>query len=286
VFLKEGKIPKASCEAELYDVSDVAALMGGSGRLPVDPEQRQESLVSLIETPQAAIQNSTIPGGGGIPARAAVAAQSDYAMEVWRLKADRLGKRNPTDDDYELVPITDDAGLLFADLEKDNIYAIRLINNTDRLAAATVTVDGLNMFVFSEIAGYRALGKVVIPPRSELPNGVLLKGWHHTNAHSYAFQVCDVGESAVVELQGDGPDVQDQIGVITVLFAPAADLSKDETLPADEPKSASLATKKGPLVGQAYVEKDVHIGLDREVISVRYSHPLPPPAAVVAPRRP
>jgi hypothetical protein len=274
--LKVGKTEVYECSTDVYDVSDIAALMGGTGRLSIDPEKRQESLVSLIQTPQAAVQTSTVPGAGVTPGRAAVAEQSDYAMEIWRLKADRLKKRNPTDDDYELVPIADEGGgLLFANLDKDNIYAIRLINNTDRSAAATVTIDGLNLFAFSEVAGYRALGKVVIPPRTELPGGVLLKGWHHTNTHSYAFQVCDVGESAVVGLLGDGPHVQDETGVITVLFAPAADLSKDETLPEDEPKSASLATKKGPLVGQAYVEKDVHIGLDREVISVRYSHPLP-----------
>jgi hypothetical protein len=197
-------------------------------------------------------------------------------VEIWRLKMDRVGKRNPTDEDYEPVPINEeDDAILFAGLEKDNIYAIRLFNNTDRLAAATVTIDGLNMFAFSEVPGYRALGKVLVPPRAERPDGVLFKGWHHTNADSYAFQVCDVGESAVAELQGDGPHIDDQVGVITVRFAAAADLSKGEILPEDEPKSASLATKKGPLVGQTYVDRDVHIGLDREVISVRYSHPLP-----------
>src|SRR5690606_36190657 len=137
---------------------------------------------------------------------------------------------------YEPVPIeTLDGGLLFANLELDNRYAVRLINNTDRLAAATLTIDGLNMFAFSTVAEYQRLGKVLVPPG---PKGVLTKGWHHTNQQSFSFQVSDVGEAAVTELRGADLEVEEEIGVITARFAVAVDLNKGESLPPDEPQTA------------------------------------------------
>jgi hypothetical protein len=274
--LREGRFPRTTCSKEIFDVSDIVALMGGTGTLSPDAEKRPGDLLTSIEKPEPKVEPSQAAPDKTIPARAVAAQKAVYAMEIWRLKADRLNVTDdPTDDDYEPVPIDNQEGLLFAALEADNIYAIRLINNTKQLAAATVTIDGLNMFTFSEVGDYRRLGKVLVPPGAA---GVLIKGWHRNNESSFSFKVSDVGEAAVTELRGSGPEVEEEIGVITCRFAPAADLAKNETLPEDEPKSASLGTSKGPEFRTGYRDMSVKIGLDREVISIRYSHPLPPEA--------
>jgi hypothetical protein len=275
--LREGRFPRTNCSTEIFDVSDIAALMCGTGKLSTDPEKRAEDLQVSIEKPEPKVEPSPVAPEKSktIPARAAAASDAVYAVEIWRLKADRIGTTNPVEDDYELVPIEQQDGLLIAGLELENIYAIRLINTTNQLAAATITIDGLNMFVFSQVPGYKQLGKVLVPPG---PKGVLIKGWHVSNEQSFSFKVSDIGEAAVTELRGTGPEVEEEIGVITCRFAPAADLSKNERLPPDEPKSASIGTSRGPEISAEYRDVQVKIGLDREVISIRYSHTLPPQA--------
>ncbi len=284
--LREGAFKRKTYSQDIFDVSDIVALMGGTGKLSTDPEKRSEDLAKAIENPQPVVEelpnespktraNLVTAQGGPVKGRALPAKDANYAMEIWRLRSDAVDNPNPTDEDYEPVPIeTLDGGLLFANLELDNRYAVRLINNTDRLAAATLTIDGLNMFAFSTVAEYQRLGKVLVPPG---PKGVLIKGWHHTNQQSFSFQVSDVGEAAVTELRGADLEVEEEIGVITARFAVAVDLNKGESLPPDEPQTASLGTRRGPVVGQTYSEMRVKIGLDREVISIRYSHPLPTP---------
>jgi hypothetical protein len=273
-ILREGRFPRTNCSTEIFDVSDILKLMGGTGKLSPAPEKRADDLRDLIEKPAPIIVPSpfALEKDKNISGRAFPRSDAVYAMEIWRLKANRIGTRNPVEDDYELVSIEQKNGLLNADLELENIYAIRLINNTEQLAAATLTIDGINMFAFSKTPGYKRLGKVLVPPG---PKGVLIKGWHVTNGQSFSFKVSDVGEAAIVELRGAGPEVEENVGVIPCSFAPAADLSKNEGLPPDEPKSASIATSRGPEIGAEYREVQVKIGLDREVISIRYSRGLP-----------
>ncbi len=271
--LREKNIKKKTLTVDIFDVSDIAALIGGTGKLSAKPEKRFESLVTTTQKPEPKIEATLVKGGGDVPASVRAAEDGQFAVEVWRLKADRLEVSTPADSDYEPVPVEElDGGLLFVGLEQENRYAVRLINNTKRLAAATVTIDGLNMFAFSQVPAYKALGKVLVPPG---PNGVIIKGWFHTPDESFAFEVCDVGDAAVTKLRGAGLEVEEEVGVITVRFADAIDVAKGETPLADEPPTASVGTKKGPVVGQKYGEMNVKIGIDREVISLRYSHPLP-----------
>ncbi len=290
--VREGAFKRKTYSEDIFDVSDIVALMGGTGKISTDPEQRAQDLAKTIEEPKPVVEETSTkfasevktpdalntPEPPKVKARAIAAQNADYAMEIWRLRADSVNNPNPIEADYEPVPIEEiEGGLLFASLDIDNRYAVRLINKTDRLAAATLTIDGLNMFAFSTVPEYQRLGKVLVPPG---PKGVLVKGWHNTNENSFAFQICDVGEAAVTEIGNSGLNVEEEIGVITARFAVAVDLNKGESLPPDEPQTASLGTKRGPVVGQIYTEMRVKIGLDREVISIRYSHPLPPPSSL------
>ncbi len=276
VAVVQDGLTRKTFTADVFNVSNIAAIMGATGVLSLDLNQRGKDLQASITKPEPKIVPSPLEGAAGIPARAAAAKNALYAMEIWRLKRDKVGQTNPADSDYEPLPIeVDTSQFLRVELEQKDLYAVRLINNTKNLAAATLTIDGLNMFTFSDVSDYRGLGKVLVPPG---PQGVLIKGWHRTDERSDSFEVCDVGESAAVGVK-NGPAgqvvVDDKVGVITALFAVALDVDSNSAAPADEPRIISVGTKLGPALNQAYRPMRVKIGENREVISIRYNHPLP-----------
>ncbi len=280
VAVMQDGLPRKRFTADVYNVSDVAAMFGATGVLSVsNSKQRIKDLNTTIVQPAPQVIPAAAPAAGNSPSRALAAKNGQFAVEIWRLKSDKYALPNPSDEDYEPLPIERDTdNFLRVNLELKDRYAVRLINNTPRLAAATLTIDGLNLFAFSEIDNYRKLGKVVVPPG---PKGVLIKGWHRNNNTSNAFEVCDVGESAAAQVQNGASSlvvVDDQIGVISVLFAAAVDVESNDALPSDEPQIASVGTNVGPVLSQKYRETRVKIGLDREIISIRYNHAPPPPA--------
>ncbi len=273
--LREGAILRKTYSEDVFAYSDIAMLMGGTGKLPTVADQLSEALASSIQEPRPQVLASPLAEAAGVRARAAASENADYAMEIWRLKPDKQDIANPTEADYEPVPLEEfEGGLLLSALESGNTYAVRLVNNTQRLAAATLTIDGVNLFAFSDVPEYRKLGKVLVPPG---PKGAFIKGWHRTNEESSTFQVSDVGEPLVnnPEAARVGLQAEGEIGVITAQFAVAVKPAEGETFPDDEPQFASLGMKRGPVIAANVQEQRVKIGVDREVISIRYTHGLP-----------
>jgi hypothetical protein len=229
------------------DTSEVASLFGAT--VDLDPnlprKQRDEQLTAAIANPAPAITRHTLRSSPDSP----------YGIEIWVRQGD----------DYVPRDITDDEGFAFVDLKPEDIYAIQLINESPHDATVTVTIDGINLFAFSEQQSYRSmiLGKE--------KQRALIKGWHRTNAVSDAFQITSYAKSAAAELLQDGSE----IGSITVQFAAA--WPQDEPPPADElgfklaTRGSGLATGRGPAVDQNYTEvRRVH-GAVRSIVSVRYS---------------
>jgi hypothetical protein len=193
------------------------------------------------------------PGVAGTKLRANP--NSPYAIEVLVER----GKGN-----YQPVTPSDDGGFAFVALQKEDRFAVQLVNDSDHAAAVELTLDGLSMFAFSEHKGYR---HVILKPHST----GLIKGWHRTNELSNKFAIGDYAEGAVKELGASA----DGVGTITATFAAAWDLK--EGPPADE--NSKFRDPFGPAVKRAeevrapYQEVKMELGRVRDVVNVRYKMP-------------
>lgn len=208
-----------------------------------DSMQRQQQLQDQVEKPRPGHLDRT---------RIFAKPDSPYGMEV-------LVKRGSS---YEPCPVRVEGGLVRADLKRDDVYAVRLINNSDHEAAINLTIDGLDLFAFSNAKAAR----LILKPKTT----ALVKGWPRTFAESNEFLVTEYAKSAAYQLKSTG-----DVGVITASFAAAWPLNA--TPPADEPKNptrSSLptnATGHGAPVEEKYVAIERRVGVLRSTVAVRYT---------------
>ena len=84
-----------------------------------------------------------------------------------------------------------DEGQAFVKIDRDEIYAVRLINDADYEVAVRLTIDGISMFAFSEVKNPETdlpkYNYVVVPAKSS----VTATGWHRTDEISDSFQVTE-----------------------------------------------------------------------------------------------
>jgi hypothetical protein len=167
---------------------------------------------------------------------------------------------------YQPVRAAANEGFAFVPLGKSQVFAVKLINDSDHDAAVELTLDGLSMFAFSENKGYR---HILVPKKSN----TLIKGWHRNNMLSDEFVITDYSKSAAAQLLNS----VDSIGTITATFAAAWD--PKEKPPVDE--GAKFRDPFNPAVGRGdpvqtpYKEVVRQRGRVRDVISVRYKKPMP-----------
>jgi hypothetical protein len=237
----------------IFGDATIATLMGLTVKLPPDGDARarDEKLRSSVDKPQTHVQNTRIQAPG-----------APYALEILV----KTGK------DYKPRPAKDKEGFAFVEINRDEVYAVRIINEADHEVAITLTIDGLNMFTFSDIKDAKT-GK---PKYEQLLVGAKstfdIKGWHKDNKQSYEFVVTEYARSAAAEKSESSAD----IGTITVTFAAAWPVNAKP--PADEPpnpgehaRSAGDATGRGKAFTQKYNEVQRQFGVTRAAISVRYT---------------
>lgn len=224
----------------------VASLFGLTVELPPDvsPRERRQKIRESIEEPAARITSSRISAGPSSP----------YSLEV-------LVKTGP--DWVPRAPV-DDEGLAFVELNPEDTYAVRFYNDSPYDAAVTLTIDGLNLFTFSENPAYKQLGVVIIGAKS---SGTIT-GWHRTNDKADSFLVTEYAKSAAAELDQAG-----EIGTITCSVSAA--WTADATPPPDETTRSQAATGRGPEIAAQFRETQRVIGKTRSAISCRYSRPAP-----------
>lgn len=228
--------------------STVTELFGLTVSLPPDqaPRERKKLLRESIDEPKTNFAETRILAGPDSP----------YAIEVLIATPDGLVARAPTNDD----------GLAFVDIKKEETYAIRIHNKSPYDAAVTVSIDGLNMFAFTDVAQYREMGVVIVAAGS---TGTV-RGWHRNNQTSDSFLVTDYAKSAAVELKQ-----MSDIGMISCSFAAAWPQGTEP--PADESvKRNEVATARGAQLEARYQEVARHIGKTRAAVSVRYVKPMVP----------
>jgi hypothetical protein len=156
----------------------------------------------------------------------------------------------------------------FVGIGRGELYEVRLYNYSKLDAAVTLQIDGLNTFAFSDVCDAHGAPKYqyyIVPPSSN----TVIPGWHKRNdgPNNYlSFLVTAYGEGA----SRHAPQPTGKIGIITATFAYAW---SGNTKPAEEEgtRDGGNETGFGPPVTQQATEVQRHIGVVRDVISVRYS---------------
>lgn len=164
------------------------------------------------------------------------------------------------------LPIDVTDGLGFVKINRGDIYSVKVYNHSQYDAAVRLSIDGLNVFTFSELRKHDGTPKYsfYIVPAHKV---VQLKGWHRDNHAVNSFLVTKYADSAAATIN-HGHD----IGTITAVFSAA--WPKGGKRPHDEDfiaKGGPNATGFGPPVEQVVQEVQREVGRMRASISLRYS---------------
>lgn len=235
-----------SYDRGVFGDATLASLFGATVELPAnaDDKARDLALQESLDKSKTALKGPRISPTPGSP----------YGMELMIKSASGYQPRVPQEDD----------GLAFVPIKREEIYAIRLYNDSPHEAAVTLSIDGLNVFTYSENKNY---SQWILPPKSQS----MIIGWHITNERSDSFLVTEYAKSAAAEKLPNSA----KVGTITASFAAA--WPKGSPPPADEPNAPSEfarsadATGRGPQVATKYVEVQRFFGVTRAAVSARYT---------------
>ncbi len=196
---------------EIRDSRLLTSLIGATVSLPPEasPPVANQLIQQAIERPKFVVD--------GTKNRAT--AESPFAIEILVTSKDSA-PRDATG--WHSVPARSARtvnGEPFVDIDRNEVYAIRIHNDlrengNAREAATYVTIDGLDVFTFSEIRD----PKTNIPKYSYYvmpPGKSLVTGWHKTNDRVDSFLVTEFGKGAA---SSQPTLAHGKIGVITVQF--------------------------------------------------------------------
>jgi hypothetical protein len=229
----------------------VTAALGITGAVPADgtPAERADRIRENLANPPG-----QVTGGSKFFADAS----SPYGIEIVSNGA--------------ALPVSLENKVGQCDVPLKQSYIIQCYNNSEYDCAVRVSIDGLNIFHFSEIrqtsgpkAGQPLYDSYVIPAKSF----VQLKGWHKTNERVDSFVVDDLAKGASVIAKQQLAEAK--VGMITCQFCAAWDLNGSP--PPDEPpakKGTPRATGMGPPIGVVVKEAKRNIGVLRSTVALRY----------------
>jgi len=158
-------------------------------------------------------------------------------------------------------------------VEEGDIYQVRLINDTQRDIAVELSIDGVNVFTFSDPAFKLPHTEFGTPVYSyyivERGRVGTVSGWFKNLREVSQFEIAPEGQAAAGRV-----GLLDKIGTISATFRFA--WGADEQPPADEPQLAAagsrgLGTKEGRRQATETDEVRRFVGGPRATVSVRYS---------------
>ncbi len=209
----------------------------------------RDIIKDAVESPQVIATGSVIKASPSSP----------YAIEIM------------VKDPQGFVPAPADAtgGIAQCDVKVEQEFGIRIRNNTSDWVGAQITLDGINMYAFSQNAAWKSLGYMCIPPNSS----PIIKGWHENGDDSLLFKVTDYGSSAAAQL-----GVVEGVGTITVTFFHCEQPKSGEN-PGPQPNASDqgaigFGTRNQMVYRSAPVVADTQqiVG----AVSVKYARPIQP----------
>ncbi len=247
----------------LQDNTTIARVLQPSGSLPTGPpgdqpaqrRERNEKIQKLVKQPESFVDPAR-------PTLVSTSPTSPYAVEILACHIGD-GQTRPT----EGRPARIDKGLARIDLERDEVYEIRIHNNSPDEVAARVFIDGIDVYQFSDDRDPKDATRpkfthFIIPAQSTSQ----IPGWHkrQVGADNFlAFLVTAYGKGASTK----GVKAQGEVGVIQVQF------SRSKPMPADGlPRGADIETGFGPprQGEQKAVVREIEPFID--AVSIRYTH--------------
>jgi hypothetical protein len=240
----------------LFNLATIASLVGITTVTP--PAASQEKAEMKLDQALDKIQSPQLAGTRITPVQDR--ATLPYSIEIL------VGPDQAMPDLKNYVPraaTLDKDGLAFLKINRGEVYAVKVINDSQSDVAVTLTIDGLSMYSFSDNKNY----EVVFVPAGK--SGIIA-GWHRTNDKSDSFLVAEYARSAVARLLPSSST----FGTITASFKAA--WPRDGAPPADEqdPRRntrSAAATARGNPIDAKYVEETRNIGQFRGAVSVRYN---------------
>jgi len=228
---------------QVFDNSLMSSVAGINGSVkPNDSlEKRNTDLYNKSEHPEYSVSNSEVIVG-------------QFGVEVGIFDGHNFTPRAIFEKNHSP----------YVELNHNDQYAIKLINNSDYDVAVLLTVDGINTFHFSEIRndkGEPRYSHWIVGAHSNS----LIKGWHKDLKQMYSFFITDVPNSAAGQLKSVG-----SIGVINAQFHAVIVGGAHNATDEGKTRGADLATGKGPPIDAASKEVAVKFGAMRTSITVRY----------------
>ena len=143
------------------------------------------------------------------------------------------------------------------DLSEDQVFAIRIWNKTGRPVGLALTIDGINVFAFSENPFWKKLGKMVL-----LPGSAVVKGWHEVGDVSREFAITKYGDSAAARF-----GATEGVGTVTATFY--------ETI---QTRGGEFGVGLGQRTRMAYKSVPASFGKVVSAVSVKYLRPAGHPS--------
>lgn len=258
VHVVNGRVQKrfAPVESLIKHVGSIATLTAPTGQIPEggSAKDANKAIGKLLKEPTGAAKTATIVQPH--PA-------SPFGVEILT-KPNGGAKATP-----KAVDVTD--GKPFVGINRGEAYEVRVYNFGPKEAAFSLTVDGLDQFVFTKnrkADGSPAYGHIVLPPAKDgKPGEVTIAGWHERfddiagEHHYHEFLVTENGKGAVSKFPKTG---RGKVGVIEVQFC--LSFPKGTTRNSGETAQGRPDKVKGGVVERV-------IDPAHEFLSVRYNRP-------------
>jgi hypothetical protein len=250
----------ATIRRGIVDPQSAGRIGGVNFDIPPDATLKQQTAIiaPLLDTDPPVSdtppQSPFFPDGNVLRTKS----ESPFGLEVLVQK----------DGQFVSLPITDDDGQPFVAIARDEIYAIRVVNDAPYDVAVTLRIDGINIFEFGDHKqdySYFIIGG---------GKSAVIKGWHRTNKVSDSFLVTEYSRSPAAKVL----QPESRVGLITAEFKAA--WRTGQPPPSDESASwrgeltlskSADATGFGPQTDAEYGVAQRIVGKLRTNLAIRYS---------------
>ncbi len=166
-------------------------------------------------------------------------------------------------------------GLAYVEINREELYEVKVANRSGRETAVAVSIDGIDMFHFSNDKNDRGepqFSHFILPPKGTPGAELPIVGWHKSVSgkdNFLSFLVTEYGKGAASqEEKKTGLSAEGKVGVIHVQFAHC------KPLPEGAKSAPGNETGFGP--PREVKQKPVQYEIDppHDFVTIRYTRPL------------